>query len=163
MKSIETTRKRIEAQGYLNLSDEELAEVGPWLKLAPALCMTWVGIATHFESAVAIAALVPIAALGAAMKGHPFEIIYNHGLRHVLHTRPLPPANAPRRFACGVATIWLIAASGAFFAEAITTGRILGYSLVVAAAFPTFTDFCIPSFIYGLIFGKPMACPLKSD
>lgn len=79
------------------------------------------------------------------MKGHPFEIIYNHGFRHILKTRPLPPAHAPRRFACGVATVWLIATSWAFHAGAVLAGQILGYSLVVAVAFPTFTGFCIPS------------------
>ena len=161
MKTLETTRKHIEAQGYLHLSDQELQEVGPWLKLAPAMCMIWVGISTFFQSWIAIAILVPVAALGAAMKGHPFEIIYNHGIRHILKTSHLPPAHAPRRFACAVATVWLAAASWAFYSGAVLTGQILGYALVAAAAFPTFTDFCIPSFIYGLIFGKPMACPMN--
>jgi hypothetical protein len=160
MNALEITRKRVEAQGYLNLSDEELEEVSPWLRLAPAICMTWAAVATYFQSPIALAALIPIAAIGAIMKGHPFEIIYNHGIRHVIKTRHLPPAGKPRRFACGVATVWLIAASWAFYSGATLAGQILGYSLAVAAASPTFTDFCIPSFFYGLIFGKPMACPL---
>lgn len=39
-----TTRQRIEAQGYLCLSDATLAEVGPWLRLSPAICMVWVAM-----------------------------------------------------------------------------------------------------------------------
>ena len=94
-----TTSKRIEAQGYVGLSDATLIEVGPWLRFAPAVCMTWVAIATAFASAIALWALMPFAAVGAIFTGHPFEVVYNHGIRHVLGKPHLPPARAPRRFA----------------------------------------------------------------
>ena len=150
-----TTRKRLEAQGYVGLSDSELAEVGPWLRLAPAGCMVWIAIATYYQSEAALMLLVPIAALGGIFRSHPFEIVYNHGIRHVLGIRRLPPAGAPRRFACGVAAVWLIATSWAFYSDALVLGQVLGFSLAAAAGVPTFSDFCIPSFVYGLIFGKP--------
>ena len=150
-----TTRRRIEAQGYLGMSDAEIAEVGPWLRLAPAGCMVWIAVATYFQSEAALILLAPIAALGAIFRGHPFEITYNHGIRHMLGTRRLPPAGTPRRFACAVATVWLVAASWAFYSDAAVLGQVLGFSLAAAAAVPAFTDFCIPSFVYGLIFGKP--------
>jgi len=54
-----------------------------------------------------------------------------------------------------VATVWLAAAAWALRSGAILAGQILGYSLAFAAAVPVFTDFCIPSFFYGLMFGKP--------
>ena len=150
-----TTRKRIEAQGYLGLNDSDLAEVGPWLRLAPAMCMVWAGIATFYQSELALMILVPFAALGAILHGHPFEIIYNHGIRHIIGTQRLPPAQAPRRFACGVATIYLLVTIIAFHNGFIFVGQFFGFSLAAAAAVPTFTDFCIPSFMYGLVFGKP--------
>ena len=109
-----TTRKRIEAQGYLGLSDAGLAEVGPWLRLAPAICMVWSAIATLYQSELALMILVPFAALGALLRGHPFEAIYNYGIRHIIGTQKLPPAQAPRRFACGVATIYLLVTIIAF-------------------------------------------------
>lgn len=151
----ETTRKRIEAQGYVGLSDATLAEVGPWLRFAPAVCMTWVAIATAFASATVLWALMPFAALGAILTGHPFEVVYNHGIRHLLGKPRLPPARAPRRFACGVATVWLGFAGWAFYAGGTMLGYFLGGSLAIAAAVPAFTDFCIPSFFYGLMFGTP--------
>lgn len=150
-----TTRKRIEAQGYLGLSDAGLAEVGPWLRLAPAICMVWSAIATVYQSEVALMILVPFAALGALLRGHPFEIIYNYGIRHIIGTQKLPPAQAPRRFACAVATIYLIITTLAFYNGFTFVGQFFGFSLAAAAAVPTFTDFCIPSFVYGLILGKP--------
>lgn len=150
-----TTRKRIEAQGYLGLSDAGLAEVGPWLRLAPAICMVWSAIATFYQSELALMILVPFAALGALLPGHPFEAIYNYGIRHVIGTQKLPPAQAPRRFACGVATIYLLVTIIAFHKGFPLIGQFFGFSLAAAAAVPSFTDFCIPSFAYGLIFGKP--------
>lgn len=150
-----TTRKRIEAQGYLGLSDAGLAEVGPWLRLAPAICMVWSAIATLYQSELALMILVPFAALGALLRGHPFEAIYNYGIRHIIGTQKLPPAQAPRRFACGVATIYLLVTIIAFHNGFPFIGQFFGFSLAAAAAVPTFTDFCIPSFAYGLIFGKP--------
>ena len=99
--------------------------------------------------------LVPFAALGALLPGHPFETIYNYGIRHVIGTQKLPPAQAPRRFACGVATIYLLVTIIAFHKGFPFIGQFFGFSLAAAAAVPTFTDFCIPSFAYGLIFDKP--------
>jgi hypothetical protein len=153
-------RCRVEAQGFVGMDDAMLSDVGPWLRLAPGLCMTWAAIATVTASATAFWILVPFAALGVILPGHPFDTIYNHGIRHVLGKPHLPRYNAPRRFACGVATVWLSAAALAFQSGATTLGYILGGSLVIAAAVPTFTDFCIPSFVYGLIFGKPGGCTL---
>jgi uncharacterized protein DUF4395 len=150
-----TTRKRIEAQGYLGLSDATLAEVGPWLRFSPAICMVWISIATYYESVTALLVLIPFTALGAILPWHPFDAIYNNGIRHILGTQLLPRAKAPRKFACKVAFVWLCAISWAFYSGATVLGYFLGGSLAFAAAVPTFTDFCVPSFFYGLMFGKP--------
>ena len=123
--------------------------------------MVWIAIATYYQSEAALILLAPIAALGAIFRGHLFEVAYNHGIRHILGTRRLPPAGAPRRFACAVATVWLVAASWAFYIDAVVLGQVLGFSLAAAASVPAFTDFCIPSFVYGLIFGKPKAVNLE--
>lgn len=152
-----TTRQRIEAQGYLGLSDATLATVGSWLRLSPAICMVWVAIATYYESSTALIVLIPLAALGVILPWHPFDALYNLGIRHLIGTEVLPRAKAPRRFACFVATVWLIVTAWAFYSGATTLGYVLGVSLTFAAAVPTFTDFCIPSFFFGLIFGKPKA------
>jgi hypothetical protein len=46
----------------------------------------------------------------------------------------------------------------AFQTGNVMLGQIIGWSLVAAAIVNVSTGFCIPSFIYGLIFGKPSAC-----
>ena len=35
------TRARLEMQGFVGLGDGRLAEIGPWLRLTPALNATW--------------------------------------------------------------------------------------------------------------------------
>lgn len=153
------TRGRIEAQGFVGLGDGALAELGPWLRLATGLCAAWAAIGTVLGSPLVLWALVPFAALGALRQGHPFDALYNHGIRHLLGTRRLPLYRAPRRFACAVATVWLGLTGGVFFAGASVAGYVLGGAFALAALVPTLTDFCIPSFVYGLLFGKPGACP----
>jgi len=149
------TRQRIEAQGYLGLSNATLAEVGPWLRLSPAICMVWVAIATYYESAGALLALIPFAVLGAFLPRNPFDAIYNYGIRHLLGTPLLPRAKAPRKFACKVAVVWISLTSWAFYSGATVLGYVLGGSFALAAALTAFSDLCIPSYIYGLIYGKP--------
>jgi hypothetical protein len=142
------TRARIEMQGFVGLDDDRLNEVRPWLRLAPALCAGWAAVATVMASPALFWALAPFAALGALRRGHPFDALYNHGLRHLLGTRPLPPYQAPRRFACGVATVWLAVTALAFSGGAETLGYALGGMLVAVALVPVTTDFCIPSFVF---------------
>ena len=152
------TRSRLETQGFVDLDDQTLAQVGRWLRLAPAICATWTAIGTALASPFVLWALVPFAVVGAATRGHPFDVIYNHGIRHMLGTPHLPPYRAPRRFACAVGSVWLTATGLAFYAGLTALGYVLGAGLVAAALTVTLTDFCIASFIYGLIFGKPASC-----
>src|SRR5207244_6362381 len=92
-----------------------LSDVGPWLRLSPAICMIWAAVGTVLASPAILWSLMPFAALGAVFPWHPFDAIYNYGLRHWLGTPRLPRYRAPRRFACAVATIWLGAAGLAFY------------------------------------------------
>ena len=103
-------------------------------------------------------ALVPFAALGAILPGHPFDVFYNYGLRHLLGTPALPRYGSRRRFACALATMMLIAAAWSFQAGMLMTGYVIGWSLVVAAFVNVSTGFCIPSFIVSVFLGK-VVCP----
>jgi hypothetical protein len=98
--------------------------------------------------------------LGAIFPMHPFDLIYNFGIRYLTKTPKLPPNHAPRRFACGMATVWLAGTGYAFYSSARTTGYVLGGILTSVALLVSATDFCIPSLVYKLIFGRP-ACPAE--
>jgi Domain of unknown function (DUF4395) len=153
-----TTRARIEAQGFVGLDSRTLARINYWLRLAPAICMAWTAVGTFRASAAILWALVPFAALGAALPGHPFDVIYNEVLRRWTAGPRLPAYPMPRRFACLLATAMLITAATSFQTGHAIAGYALGWFLVVAAFVTVTTGFCIPSFIYALIFGRPSAC-----
>ena len=149
-----TVRKRIEAQGFCGLDDNTCAQINYPLRLSPAICMVWAAVGTALASPIILWSLVPFAALGAILPGHPFDVLYNYGLRHLLGTPALPHYGARRRFACALATLMLIAAAWGFQAGMPMVGYIMGWSLVAAAFVNVITGFCIPSFIVRILFGK---------
>jgi hypothetical protein len=147
-------RERIAAQGFCDLDEQTYAEINYPLRLSPAICMVWTAVGTALASPVILWALVPFAAMGALLRGHPFDVVYNHGLRHVFGKPPLPPYGPRRRFACALATIMLITAAWGFQSGSPTVGHVAGWSLVSAAFVNVSTGFCIPSFIARMFFGK---------
>jgi len=153
-----TTRARIEAQGFVGLDTRTLAQINYWLRLAPAMCMAWTAVGTSLASAAILWALVPFAALGAALPGHPFDVVYNRVFRRWTAGPALPSYPLPRRFACLLATVMLIAAATSFQTGHTFVGYAVGWFLVAAALINVATGFCIPSFIYGMIFGRPAGC-----
>lgn len=150
----ERVRDNILAQGFCGLADETYAQINYPLRIAPAICMIWAAMGTALESHAILWVLAPFAALGAIFPSHPFDVLYNHGLRHLLHTPALPRYGFRRRFACALATAMLVAAAWAFQAGMPTVGAVLGWSLVAAAFVNVSTGFCIPSFIVRLFAGK---------
>ncbi|MFZ5724236.1 MAG: DUF4395 domain-containing protein [Pseudomonadota bacterium] len=148
------TRKRLEEQGFCGLDDETLAEVGPWLRWSPVLCTFVMILGVFLQSPVVLWLLAAIAFLGVFLPFHPFDLLYNYGVRHFTGTRPFPHNGPQRKFACGLASAWLVATGWAFYAGMSTLGFSLGIALILVAALVSVTNICIPSMIYNLLFGK---------
>jgi len=149
-----TVRERIEAQGFCGLDDATYAKINYPLRWSPAICLVWTAVGTALASPLILLALVPFAALGALLPRHPFDILYNHGLQHLLGTPVLPRNGARRRFACALGTVMLIGAASGFQSGMPTVGFVIGWSLVAAAFVNVSTGFCIPSFIVRIFLGK---------
>ena len=154
----EVIRRRIEAQGFLGLDDRTVGHLNYWLRLSPAICMIWAAIGTALESAPVLWALAPFALLGALLPGHPFDLLYRFGVQPLTSGPSIPRYSLPRRFACLLATVMIVTAAWSFQSGRTFSGQIFGWALVSAALVNVSTGFCIPSFLYGLIFGKPTAC-----
>ena len=148
------TRHRLEEQGFCGLDDATLAEVGPWLRWSPVLCTFFMILGVSLQSPVVLWLLASMAFLGAFLPFHPFDLLYNHGVRHLAGTRPFPHNGPQRKFACGLASAWLVATGWAFHVGASTLGFSLGIPLVLVAALVSVTNICIPSMIYNYLFGK---------
>ena len=149
-----TARENMEAQSFCGLDDKTYTQINYPLRMSPAICMTWAAVGTALASPTILWALAPFAALGAILPGHPFDILYNYGLRYLLGTPALPRYGIRRRFACALATIMVVAAAWGFQAGMPMVGYIVGWSLVAAAFVNVSTGFCIPSFIVRIFFGK---------
>lgn len=157
---LDKKRRRIEAQGFVELLNDEIESLNLWLRFAPALCLLWMAAGLILGSPGVLAALVPFALLGGILTGHPFDVIYNHGIRHLIRSPELPLYGRPRRFACLMASIIIAAAALAFYLQIPVIAYLLGASLIVLAGINVTTGFCVPSFIYGLIFGSS-TCELE--
>jgi hypothetical protein len=149
-----TVRCRLEAQGFLALDDATLDEVGPWLRWSPVFCTIVMTAGVVLASPLILWALAGIAFLGALLPFHPFDLLYNYGARHLTGTRPFPHHGPQRRFACGLASVWLVATGWAFYAGADTLGYVLGVPLALVAALVSITHICIPSMIYNALFRR---------
>ncbi|MGH8106486.1 MAG: DUF4395 domain-containing protein [Arenimonas sp.] len=146
------TRRRLEAQGFCNLDDATFDEVGPWLRWSPMFCTLFMTIGVVLNSPIILWALAGTAFLGVLLPFHPFDLLYNHGARYLTGTRALPHQGPQRRFACGIATAWLIATGWAFHVGEPMIGYLLGVPLILVAALVSTTNICIPSMIYNALF-----------
>ena len=149
-----SVRENIQAQGFCGLDDQTCTQINFPLRLSPAICMIWAAVGTALASPAILRALAPFALLGAILPGHPFDVLYNHGLRHLLRTPRLPRYGMRHRFACALTTIMVTAAAWSFQTGLATIGEVIGWSLVVAAFVNVSTGFCVPSFMVRLFFGK---------
>ena len=117
-----TTKQRLAVQGFVGIEDEILAPVAPWLRLAFAGCATIAALGTALVSPILLWGLAVVAALAAIFPVHPFDLIYNYGIRHLTGTGALPKRAAPSRFACGLGSVWLAAVALSFAGGQMTLG-----------------------------------------
>ena len=148
------TRQRIETQGFLGLTDTEVMQFNYWLRLAPGLCVVWIAIGVVNASPIILGMLVPFAFLGGVSDGHPFDVIYNHGIRHLLGLPELPDYRAPRRFACLMATTVLSTTAILFAVGLYIPAYMLGGAMMMMATTNVLTGICGPAVIYGRLFGR---------
>jgi Domain of unknown function (DUF4395) len=138
------TERNLAVQGYC-LSSEESRALRWGLRLPTAVCLVLVATGVVLQSAIVILALVPIGAVAGWTSRHPFDLLWNHGVRHLSGAPELPPNPAPRRHGFKVGTAWLLIV-GLLFAGGLTTAAtILGAMLLTACGLLTVTNFCIPS------------------
>jgi hypothetical protein len=122
--------------------------------MSPALCAVIAVVGTALASPAILWGLMVFAALGAVLTFHPFDLIYNFGIRRLTRSPELPRNGAPRRFACAMASVWLLTTGGLFYADLDVAGYLLGGALVAVAALITVSHICIPSLVYRALFGS---------
>jgi len=149
-----TLRRRLDIQGYACVDDATLARTQIWLRWSPGLCATIAAIGIALASPPILWGLAIFAALGAILPFHPFDLVYNLGIRHITGTPTMPRNGAPRRFACAIGSVGLLATGGLFYTDLDMAGYLLGGALVAVATLITVSHICIPSLIYRALFGS---------
>jgi len=152
--ALESIRENIQAQGFCGLDDKTYAQINYPLRLSPAICMLWTAVGTALASPMILWALAPFAAWGAILPGHPFDVLYNYGLRRLTGTPALPRYGARRRLACAFATTLIVMAAWGFQAGMPMAGQIAGWALVAGTFVNVSTGLCGPALIVRIFFGK---------
>ena len=147
------THSNLHTQGY-RLSADQAQTLRIGLRFPTALCLALVVTGLVLESALMIALLVPIGAAAGWTRRHPFDLIWNHGLRHLAGAPELPPNPARRRHAFKLATVWLAGVAALVAGGATTAALILGGVLVAVCSLVTVTNFCIPSTMLAWLDGR---------
>lgn len=99
---------RIKTQGYNSgFTDEEISTHAIGNRFAYQACTALFLIGLVAGSIPVLAVAAGIALLTVILPYHPFDYLYNYGLRQWLDRPALPPRTAQAKFACGIAAIWL--------------------------------------------------------
>lgn len=141
---------RLQVQGFAKYSPEQLKGFQPGIRFAYVGCGTIVLVGILFAHVPTLAVLALIAFAGAVMPNHPFDYIYNFALRFLIDQPAIPKRSPQTKFACAVATVWVLITIYLFMDGSFIAGQIWGTLLVALAYLVGFTDICIPSMIYNL-------------
>jgi hypothetical protein len=145
-------RKRLELQGYVQYSDSELNDFKFGIRFAYYLCGSIVLLGLLITNLKVLTAAMIIAFLGTLPPYHPFDYLYNHVIRHMAHKPKMPPRSNQGRFACGIASVWLVLVIYLFYIGLNVWGYFAGGALVSLAFLVSTMDICIPSMIYNFLF-----------
>jgi hypothetical protein len=143
------TDRNLVVQGYC-WSAEEIRALRWGLRFPTALCLAAVVTGLALQPALMLLALIPIGVVAGWTPRHPFDLIWNDGLRHLSGAPELPPNPTPRRHAFKLASAWLLAVGLLLAVGQPTAALILGGVLVAVCALVTVTNFCIPSTLLGI-------------
>jgi Domain of unknown function (DUF4395) len=137
-------RGNLTTQGYC-LSDAERRELAVGLRFSTGLCLGLFVVALGLASPVMVFAMSGIGLVAGFGARHPFDHVWNHGVRRLVGGPELPPTPPRRRDAFKVGTAWLLIVGTLVAAGATTVALVLGGALAAACATVTATNLCVPS------------------
>ena len=143
------TDRNLAMQGY-SLDADSARELRIGLRFATALCLPIVAAGLVLESEALLVATALIGLVAGFTSRHPFDLLWNHAVRHVLGAAPVPPNPRRRRHAFKVGTAWLMVVAALMAAGMTTAALVLGGMLLGACALVSTVNFCVPSFLLSL-------------
>ncbi|MBT3883828.1 MAG: DUF4395 family protein [Rhodospirillaceae bacterium] len=142
-------QKGLFQQGYQHYSPGELRQLEWGLRFTPGVCSAITAVALYLQEPIA---LFVVAFLGMYAfffpAGHPMDLIYNHGVRHLFGAVALPENPLPRRMACLAAGVMNSAAAILFLVGLPIAAIAVGAALLVLQVIVITTHFCTLSYVY---------------
>jgi hypothetical protein len=137
-------RANLTTQGYC-LTDTERRELSVALRFSTGICLLLVTTGLALQSPVMIFALAGVGLFAGFTPRHPFDLIWNHGVRQLVGGPELPPNPTRRRHAFKIGTAWLLIVAVLLAVGATVAALTLGGLLLAACATVTATNLCLPS------------------
>src|SRR2546423_15698375 len=131
-------RANVTTQGYC-LDDDEQRRLAVALRFSTGTCLLLVITALVLESPAMIFALTGVGLIAGLTARRPFDLVWNHGVRHLTGGPALPGNPTRRRPAFKIATVRLLVVGTLFAAVRHTAALILRRLLVAACATVTIT------------------------
>ena len=144
MRAGDWMRANLATQGYC-LNESEGRSLRVALRFSTGLCLALVVTGLVLESPAMIFGISVIGLVAGFTARHPFDHLWNRGVRHIVGGPALPPNPPRRRDAFKVGTAWLVVVGALFAGGATTVALVLGGLLVAACATVTATNLCLPS------------------
>lgn len=148
-------RRRLETQSFLEQSNDRLRELKHWWRFTPTLnwIITLVGVVLAWPQILYFQAL--LMGIAVILPSHPFDWLYNYGLRFLTGTAPLPKSGQRRKVMFAFASV-LIALLGVWFDLGYyTVGYIQGSIMSLLGGLLVVFNLCVLSEILAKIFGMP--------
>jgi hypothetical protein len=131
-------------QGYC-LSEREGRRLRFGVRFSTGLCLGLVVTGLALGSAELLFALAAIGFIAGFTPRHPFDLLWNHGVRYLTNAPALPPNPIRRRHAFKLGAAWLVAVATLFAVGQPAAGLVLGVVLVSVCALVSTLNLCIPS------------------
>ena len=142
--------RNLATQGYC-LGAAERRDLRVGLRFSTALCLPVVVTALAVESPPLLLGLASVGVVAGFTPRHPFDLVWNHGVRHLFGAPVLPPNPARRRHAFKIGSAWLVTVAALFGAGLSTAALALGGMLVAACVLVSAVNFCMPSYLLSLL------------
>lgn len=141
-------------QGFSCSVGSVIPEVQAWLRLTPAISTAWITAGLLLTSPALLFTFAAVSAFGSTRESHPFDALYNYGIRAFIDAPPLPPNPIPRRFSMALAAGWSTLVGVLFMLGAVFWGYLFGAVLLLAGLANILTHFCLGAWIYHKISNK---------
>lgn len=137
-------------QGYCTYSKDKLSSISNGLRFTPLLCMflALYGLVIlqnpYWHFAIAALGIVPFWFPNA----HPFDLLYNHVVRHAFKAEKLPANPLPRRIACVMGGLMNLGIGLAFLYHQVYVAYAFGVVLIALQVVVITTHICVASVMY---------------